>query len=81
VVAAFAPHLQWARRRIDALLAKEKVARQIVKQRMAALLRLQRQHEAAVDVDVDGLDRIHLDGDGETHGVANPSFDRLLRFS
>jgi hypothetical protein len=30
---------------------------------MAAALRLERQHEGAVGVDVDPLDRIHLNGD------------------
>ena len=35
----------------------------VVKQRMTPRLRLFRQAKGAVGVDIDGADRVHLDGD------------------
>ena len=51
----------------DPALAVAELARQIVVEAMAAGLGLERQGEAAVAVDVDGLERVHLDRDGERH--------------
>src|SRR3546814_6366120 len=36
---------------------------------MTPRLGFERQHEGAVAIDVDGLDRIHLDRDGKAHGM------------
>ena len=52
------------------MLAEAEVPGLVVVERVAALLRLEPQHEGAVRVDVDGGDRIHLNGDGEAHGAA-----------
>ena len=67
MVAALAADLERAGGGDDAALAVAQLARQIVVEPVAAALRLQRQGEAAVAVDVDGLERVHLDRDGERH--------------
>ena len=69
VIAALAPHFEGAQPRVKPMLAEHQVLRQVVVDRVAPALRLQRQHEGAVGVDVDGLHGVHLDGDGETHGA------------
>src|SRR3546814_1629438 len=68
VVARLAPHLQRLHAGVDASVLQAERARQVVEQAVAAALGLQRQHEGAVPLDVDGLDGVHLDGDGQTHG-------------
>ena len=69
VAAGLAPHRKRPHAGEDPALAIEHVARQIVKQPVAAALGLERQHEAAVGLDVDVLDRVHLDGDGKAHAA------------
>ena len=51
-------------------VAVAELARQVVVEPMAAALGLERQGEGAVAVDVDGLERVHLDRDGERHGLS-----------
>ena len=68
MVAALAADLERPGGGDDAALAVAQLARQIVVEPVAAALGLQRQGEAAVAVDVDGLERVHLDRDGERHG-------------
>ena len=51
---------------------------------MAARLPLERQREGRIGVDVDRVDRIHLDRDGETHAppassCATPRSDSAIR--
>ena len=67
MVAALAADLERPRGGDDPALPVAQLARQVVVEPVAALLRLQRQGEAAVRVDVDGLERVHLDRDGERH--------------
>jgi hypothetical protein len=40
----------------------------VEQQRVAPRLRFQQQGEGGIALDVDPLDRVHLDGDGEWHG-------------
>jgi hypothetical protein len=72
--ALFAPHLEAAAARLQPAVAQAEMPRQVVIERVAARLRLERQHEGRVGVDVDRLDRIHLDRYGEAH-VSIPSGD------
>ena len=67
VIAALAAHLQRARQRLHPAVVVTQVGRQVVIQTVAAALGLERQHERAVAVDVDPLDRIHLDRHGKAH--------------
>ena len=79
MIAELALQLQRARRGEDAPVAQEQIARQIVEQAVAALEGLQPQDEARIRIDIDALDGIHLDGDGEAHGaiLQFSCFDRL----
>ncbi len=45
--------------------------RQVVVERMAARLRLKRQGKGRIRIDVDRVDRIHLDRDSETHAPSS----------
>ena len=61
-VAGLAAHVQGARRRQDAAAGKRQVRGQVVAQAMAPALRLQGQGKGRIAVDVDAVDRVHLDG-------------------
>ena len=52
----------------DPAVAVAQVARQVVVEPVPAPLRFQRQREGGVGVDGHGLERVHLDRDGERHG-------------
>src|SRR5205085_57694 len=67
VVAETAEHFERPATGIEAAVAQGQGLRQIMVQRMAARLRLERQREGRIRVNVDRVDRIHLDRDGETH--------------
>ena len=67
VIARLAAHLQRPRAGHHPARVERQLAGQIMIQRVAARLGLESQREGAVGVDVDGLDGVHLDGDGETH--------------
>src|SRR3546814_887579 len=67
MVAGLAAHLQRLHARVDPAVLEAERLRQVVEEGVAAALGLQRQHEGAVSLDVDGLDGIHLDGDRQTH--------------
>ena len=52
----------------DPAAAQGEVAHMVVPQRMAARLRLHHQGKGGIGVDVDGLDRVHLDRDAKAAG-------------
>ncbi len=52
---------------MEAAVAQRQRLRQVMMQRMAPALCLQRQREGRIRVDIDRVDRVHLDRDGETH--------------
>ncbi len=56
-----------ARGRKDAACQRQRL-RLVVEQRVAALARLQHHRKGGITLDVDVLDRVHLDGDIERHG-------------
>ena len=58
----------------DCAVAKCEIARAVIEKRMPARLRFQREREGRIASDVDALDGIHLDGDGEWHAII--SFSR-----
>src|SRR5690625_3557513 len=60
-------HAQRACAREEPPVPENQIFRFIIKKAVAACLRLQRHGEGAVRIDVDPLDRVHLDCDGETH--------------
>ena len=70
VPATPSPVNQPARARIKPRMDEGELLRQVVEQRMAARLRLERQRESGIGINVDALDRIHLDGDGEAHQLS-----------
>src|SRR3546814_17641270 len=72
MVAALAPHRERPGMGVEAVVPEGEVARQVVIEGMAAPLRLERQHECRIGVDVDAVDRVHLDGDGEAHMLLPP---------
>ena len=51
----------------DRTVPETEIVRQIMEQRMTAPRGFQRQRKGAVAVDVDCIDRIHLDRDGKAH--------------
>ena len=67
VIAGFPTNLEGTHRRLRSGRRQREVLRQVVVQPMAPGLRFQREHEGAVGFDVDGLDRVHLNGHGEAH--------------
>jgi hypothetical protein len=67
VIAALATHLQRPRLGAHHPVPKRQMLRQIVQQGVAARLRLKRQGEGRVGVDIHRFDRIHLDGNGQAH--------------
>ena len=73
--APLALDLKGARLGADAPLALDQGLRQIVEQRMPARLRLQRKGEGGIGVDIDALDRVHLDADGEAHGLPSRALE------
>jgi len=58
---------------IEPAALENQVLRQVMEQTVSPLLRLEREREGTVGVDVDRLDRIHLDGDGKAHRGYVPS--------
>ena len=50
-------------RRCDLAVAEGQIARQVVPEHVPARLRFQRQGEGGIAVDIDRLDRVHLDRD------------------
>ncbi len=66
--ALFAPERHRASSRGQAPVPEGERIRQIVEQRIAARLGFQAKGKGAVGVDIDALDRVHLNGDGESHG-------------
>ncbi len=68
MMAVAADHLERPPAGIEAPVAQAQRLGQVVEQRMAAGLRLEREGEGRIRIDVDRVDRIHLDRDGETHG-------------
>jgi hypothetical protein len=64
MVAALAAHAERPRLGAHLTVQERQMLRQIVQQRMAARLRLQRQGKGGIGVDVDPFHGIHLDGDG-----------------
>src|SRR5690606_7019615 len=68
VIAALAAHGQALDTGIDPAVQKAHRLGHVIEEAVAAALGLERKDEGAVGVDVDLLDRIHLDGDGEAHG-------------
>src|SRR5580704_9732367 len=62
MIAVAAEHFERPAAGIETAIAQGQRLRQVVVQRMAARLR-----EGRIRVDVDRVDRIHLDRDGETH--------------
>src|ERR1700735_269462 len=66
MAAMLAPYLQPPRARLQPIAGKPQIFDQIMVQHMAARLRLKRQHEGRISVDIDGLDRIHLDRNNKT---------------
>jgi len=48
-------------------IAEGKIARPVIEQAMAAVLRFQRQGKIGIAADIDFLDRVHLDRDGQRH--------------
>ena len=66
-----APQVERAHPRIDGTVFEREVLGQVVEQVVAARERLQPQDEGAVGLDIDGLDGVHLDGDGKAHDVSS----------
>ena len=54
--------------RLDGALVQRQPVRRVIPEAVSARLRLQHQPEARVTGDVDGSDRIHLDGNLQRHG-------------
>ena len=67
VVAEDATDDERTRPRIQAALRERHLLRQIVVELMATPLRFEGKREGGIRVDVDRLDRVHLDGDDEGH--------------
>jgi hypothetical protein len=61
---ALAAHLQPPRLRRQLAVAQRQVLRQVVIKRVPSRLPLEREHEGRIGVDIDRLDRIHLNADG-----------------
>ena len=68
VIAVHSAQVERPRPRHHPALVERQIAGEIVKQGMAAGARLERQREGRVGVDIDRLDRVHLNGDGERGG-------------
>ena len=62
-----AEHFELAALGVEPAVAQGQRLRQVMIQRVAAPLRLERQRKGRIRVDVDRVDRVHLDRDGETH--------------
>ncbi len=67
MVRDLAPDLDPPATRGDAAFDKGQPVGRIVKQPMPPLLRFQRDAKGRIRVDVDGGDRVHLQGDGQRH--------------
>ena len=67
VVAQAPPQLEASRAGKHAAGAEAQIARQVMVETVAAILGLEAENECAVGLDIDGLDRIHLNGDGDAH--------------
>jgi len=60
------------RPRLDLAVEEKQVGRRVVVDHMPALLRLERQHERRIAVDIDARYVIHLERDTQSH-CASPS--------
>ena len=67
MIALHGAHVQRAHMRRHLAVAEGQIARPVIEQAMAALLRFQRQGKGGIAADVDLLDRVHLDRDGQCH--------------
>ena len=65
-------HVQRPHPRRHLVFAEGEIARPVIEQAMAALLRFQRQGESGIAADIDPLDRVHLDRDGQRHDMLSP---------
>jgi hypothetical protein len=70
VVAAFVAHGQRLRAGGNFAVALSQVLGQVVPELVAAVLRFERDGEGGVAADVDAIDRVHLNGDGEGHALS-----------
>ena len=61
----------------DAALVEAQLAGEIVEQLVAALLGFQREHEGRIGVDIDGLDRVHLNCNLQAHLIPPGRFAAL----
>src|SRR5438067_13539832 len=66
-VALAADHFERPAARVKPAVAQSQRWREVMIERMSARLRLERQRKGRIRIDVDRVDRIHLDRDGETH--------------
>ena len=67
MIALHRAHSQRAHMRRHLAVAEGQIARAVIEQAMAARLRFQRQRESGIAADIDLLDRVHLDRDGQGH--------------
>ena len=63
VIAAFALHRYRPRLGVNAPVAKRQIIGQVIKQRVSAPLRFQREDEGGVPVNINAFDGVHLNGD------------------
>src|SRR5262249_60483535 len=68
MVAALVAHAERADAGDDMALAQGQIMRTVIQQSVAAALRFQSERKSRITGDIDALDRIHLDCDGERHG-------------
>ena len=77
VIAQLIAHLERLHGGKHTALRYRKPVRSVVVHRMAAFLRLQQQRESRIAADVDPLDRVHLNRDGQGHEISlNPDKQR-----
>src|SRR5262249_53505980 len=81
VIAIAAEHFEGATAGAEPTVAQGQRLRQIVIERVAALLPLQRQREGRIGVDVDRVDRVHLNRDGETHAASSLALAPCSRYT
>src|SRR3974390_3145127 len=65
---AMLPHdFEWPSAGVDPPVVQSQRVRQVMEQGMPASLRLERERESRIRIDVDPIDRIHLNRNGEGH--------------
>src|SRR6516165_6469979 len=68
VMMAVLPHdFEWSGAGVDPPVVQSQRVGQVMEQGMPASLRLEREGESRIRIDVDPIDRIHLDRNGEGH--------------